>query len=451
MVDIYGRFSYSAAANLVIQSFIFQYMQVSYNLKYRKSNFSNKILIEKEGEVIIYDKGFRLKGKGAQDKGEFINYSDIKEFYYRGDRLLFITFAKAKYTLSGAGALFDEFLSTIYKTRNDFLVEALFMKQGRLKAEYDCNFERFSKFSKPINKGKAKIRLYEGSIVLIPENQDAFGLNFNFVNFHEFDEMEYMLKVTMDDGSRVEVSQLGNDFEMFEETVNELLGGMYETLVNTDLKRVFYEFDAGTLLKLAYKIRAGKSVAFKDVEKIDKELADRMMGVFFDDESAREKFSLFDEMTDEYSRYFGIAKDPIVKEGYLRWVMYAVPEYNIVAFSILPRYNPDLREDEKPEVAKQPLHDTYFFKIIMEKGLPSEKVGDKVLEIEQTLVNLHFAKDPCYKDKRELRNSPYKYAIRKLPFLRILRKSYCGRAASDDVATWKKQAKETMEKSKLKS
>ena len=85
----------------------------------------------------------------------------------------------------------------------------------------------------------------------------------------------------------------------------------------------------------------------------------------------------------------------------------------------------------------------------MEKGFPSDKVGDKVLEIEQTLVNLHFAKDPCYKDKRELKNSPYKYAIRKLPYLRILRKSFSGRAAAPGVEEWTKQAKEIMERSKL--
>jgi len=96
-------------------------MQVSYNLKYQKANFANKVLIEKEGEIIIYDRGFKLRGKGATDKGEMINYCDIKEFYYRNDKLFFITFAKAKYTLSGIGTAFEEFLRTIYKSRNEFL------------------------------------------------------------------------------------------------------------------------------------------------------------------------------------------------------------------------------------------------------------------------------------------------------------------------------------------
>ena len=419
-------------------------MQVSYNLKYQKANFANKVLIEKEGEIIIYDRGFKLRGKGATDKGEMINFADIKEFYYRNDKLFFITFTKAKYTLSGIGTAFEEFLHTIYKCRNEFLVEALFMRHGKLKGEFDAYFDRYSKFSKPINKGTCKLKLYEGGLIIIPEDQDAFGISFNFVNFHEFVEDEYQWKITMDDGGLTIISHLGNDFEVFQENINEVFGNMYEKLVNEDLKEVFYDFDAGTLLKLAYKLRGGKTVNLKEIQKMDKTLADRVSEFFFSDKVLAEKFEMFNKMTDEYSRYFGIAKDPLTHQGFVRWLMYALPEYNTVAFCILNKWT-----SEDQPVNPKGAHDTFFFKIIMEKGLPSEKVADKVLEIEQSLVNLNFTKDPCYKDKKELRNSPFRYAIRKLPYLRILRKSYSGMANAESVTEWQKQAKEILDKSKL--
>lgn len=85
----------------------------------------------------------------------------------------------------------------------------------------------------------------------------------------------------------------------------------------------------------------------------------------------------------------------------------------------------------------------------MEQGNPADKVEDKIMEIDQALVNLHFAKDPCYKDKRDLRHSPYQYAIRKLPYLRILRKSFAGCASASDVDEWTKQAKEIMKNMKV--
>lgn len=415
-------------------------MEISYNLRYQKSNFSNKVILDKEGEVIIYSKGFRLKGKGAADKGELINFSEIKEFYQRNEKIFFITFTKDKYTLADAGTLFDNLLSDIYKSRNEFLMDALFMKVGKLKAEYEGSFQRISKFAKLINKGNGKLRLYEGSLVIIPVKQDAFSIHFNFVNFYEFDEDEYTLKIVMDDGTTIVVAQLGNDFEFFHEKMDALLGGMYETIVNDVLKQAFVQFHAATLLKLAYKMKCGKAVSLKDIQKMDKELAVEVENFIFQDEILKKKMKVLRDMVDEYNVYYGIARDDAAKDSFIRWVMYAIPSKNVAAFCILPRW----KQAGPPE-----RHDTYFYKIIMEQGTPADKLEDKIMEIDQALVNLHFAKDPCYKDKRDLRHSPYQYAIRKLPYLRILRKSFIGAVSAQEVDEWQKQAKEVLKNAEI--
>ncbi|MDA1060810.1 MAG: hypothetical protein O3B47_03380 [bacterium] len=422
-------------------------MEVSYNLRFQKSNFSNKTILDKEGEIIIYAKGFRLKGKGATDKGELMNFSEIKEFYHRNERIYFITFNKEKYTLSDAGNLFEQLVVDLYKSRNEFLMDGLFMKGGKLKAEFEGNFQRISKFAKPINKGHAKFRLYESSLVIVPTNQDAFSVHFHFVNFYEFDEDEYTLKIVMDDGLTLFFSQLGNDYEFFQEKMETLLGGMYETIVNDVLKQAFVEFHAATLLKLAYKMKGGKSVSLHDIKKMDSEMAARVTEFMFEDAVFAEKVKLLGDMVDDYNTFFGIAKDPTVASSYIRWVMYAIPDKNIVAFSILPRWE---QGGKTSEDGISPKHETFFFKIIMEKGSPNDKIEDKTREIDQSLVNLRFAKDPCYKDKRELKHSPYQYAIRKLPYLRILRKSFCGKAAASDVKEWQKQAMDIMNRAELK-
>lgn len=422
-------------------------MEVSYNLRYQKSSFSNKILIDKEGEIIVYAKGFRLKGKGASDKGELINFSEIKEFYYRDEKIFFITFTKEKYVLFESGTLFDNLLVDIFKARNEFLLDALFMRRGKLKAEFEGEFQRFSKFGKLINKGPAQLKLFERSMVVVPPVQDSFAIHYDFVNFHEFDDLEYTLKIVMDDGLTMLFSKLGNDFEFFQERMNELLGGMYEILVNDTFKQIFPEFHATTLLKLAYKMRGGKAVSLKEIQKMDKELALAVDKFIFEDENFAKKTRILRDQTDEYGLLYGIARDEAVKGNFIKWVMFIIPEKNIVAFSILPRWQQSgMTEEEK---AKSP-HDTYFFKIIVEKGSPAEKVEDKIHEIDQALVVLNFSKDPCYKDKRELRHSPYQYAIRKLPFLRILRKSFAGRVSTPEIDLWQSQANEILKNSELK-
>lgn len=421
-------------------------MEVSYNLRYQKSSFSNKVLLDKEGEIVIYAKGFRLRGKGASDKGELINFSEVKEFYYRDEKIFFITFSKEKYILLDSGTLFDQLLIDLYRARNEFLMDALFMKRGKLKSEFEADFQRLSKFGKMINKGHGKLKLFEKSMIVVPDSQDAFPIHYDFVNFHEFDDMEYSLKVVMDDGLTIMISKLGNDFELFHERMNEMLGGMYEVLVNDVLKEVFPEFHAGTLLKLAYRMKGGKSVSLKDIQKMDMELSVAVDNFIFEDEDLVEKTKMLRDLVDEYALYFGIAQDRTVSDSFIKWVMFAIPEHNVVCFSILPRWKQG--GDNADEKKKQ--FDMFFFKIIMERGTPSEKVEDKVREIDQALVTLDFVKDPCYMDKRDLRHSPYQYAIRKLPFLRILRKSYVGKVNTADTAEWKKKVKELFKSATLK-
>ncbi|MFH1284064.1 MAG: hypothetical protein ABIH78_00520, partial [Candidatus Peregrinibacteria bacterium] len=363
------------------------------------------------------------------------------------EKIFFITFAKEKYAMLDAGTLFEHLLGDLYRARNEFLMDALFMKGGKLKAEFEGDFQRLSKFGRLINKGGAKFKLYEKSLIIVPADQDAFSIHFDFVNFHEFDDDEYVFKIVMDDGTTIMISGLGNDFEPFQEKINDLLGGMYEKLVNNVLKEAFPQFHAMTLLKLAYKMKSGKAVSLKDIQKIDKELSEAVDEFIFEDKKFEEKVKILRELTDEYGVFYAIAKDETVKGGYIKWVMYTIPSNNTVAFSILPRWEQKAAENGENNNFS---HDTYFFKIIIEQGNPADKVEDKIREIDQSLVVLNFAKDPCYKDKRELKHSPYQYAIRKLPFLRILRKSYIGKASAGDVKEWQKQVKEIFKNAALK-
>ena len=253
-------------------------------------------------------------------------------------------------------------------------------------------------------------------------------------------------KNTDEGDPNIEIDQLGNDYEIFEEKMNMILGGMYQTVVNDVLKKAFIEFHAATLLKLAYKMKGGKAVSLKDIKKMDPDMAVSVEKFIYEDEIFEQKTKMLRDMLDDYSIFYGIAQENAVEDSYIRWVLFTIPEKNVVAFSILPRWKQGGQTEENTNYP----HKTYFFRIIMEKGTPADKVEDKVKEIDQSLVNLNFIKDPCYKDKRDLKHSPYQYAIRKLPYLRILRKSFVGVADNPDVKEWQKQVKEIMKNAALK-
>lgn len=402
-------------------------MQVAYNLKYRKANFYNRIILQKEGEIVIQEDGFRLKGKGASDQGEFIYFSDIKELYLRTTSVAFVTFAKEKYTLCEAGSLFNDFVNDFFRVRNNFLIEALFMKQGEHVSDFDGYFERYNRFGNLISKGHAQLKLFEESLVVAPQTLNAFSVHFHFINFHEFDDLDYKLKISMVDGSVVHISQLGNSYEDFEEAMNKVLGEMYERLVH-DMKDLLYSGNAEALLKIINLMKGGRSVQLKKAHKIDDDIYHKILETGFLNEAANGRFDFFKNAAGpnfEENLHVGIARPDKNAEKFVPWILWTDPEKNIVAFTFMP----PIIDGKSDSTAKK--SDFYFFKIIIEHGDPHEKVKDKILEIEQALLLLHFDTMPIYEESRAIRKTKFKYAIRKLPFLRILRKSFIGRLRWD--------------------
>jgi len=391
-------------------------MSISYSLRYQKSNLFHKIFIEKEGEAVLYDKGIRLKGKGANDKGEMISFADIKELNLRDESLSFNTFTKDFYTLSNAGTLFDQFLRDFFKLRNEFIIGALFLKQGELISVFDGFFERFNPAQKIISKGQAQFRVYTGGIVVVPELNDAFLIPFPFLQTHEFDEDEYTFKAVLESGVTVIFSKLENDYELFMEKVEGALSEYYEKLL-TELRNLLVDFDANTIVKLAKLMENGKAIKLKDIKKIDKDLAQKIMDAVLKDDVMKQSLEPLMQECDSDHIFVGISVLNGKKDIFRFSLILALPSKNLVSCTT-GSYDGDIKK----------INDTLFFKIIMEHGNPEEKIGHKVLEINQALILLDFALDPMYKDKKEMRRSIYKMAVRKLPFLRILRKSFIGLA-----------------------
>jgi hypothetical protein len=399
-------------------------MALTYSLKYKKLNAYNRVLLEKEGEVVIDRQSFRLKGKGAQDMGESIYFGDMKSMSVKDDYLAFSTFTKDRYILSDFANLFDSFLKDFSRVRNEYLSDSLFMKVGMLYHEYEGQAEIVNSAGKIINKGRTRIQFYEGSIVFIPEVRECFVTYLDFLKGHEFDEDDYLLKLYLDNGSTVNISKLGTTFEDAQQTLESLLSKMYERVIN-NLKEVLPDFDAATLLKLAYKLKGGRALPYVTLKKIHEDMPARLLDLAFKNNPvALEKVQHLRKMGTDENFYLGFSfsQNLATREVMTRsWFIYGLPEKNTVAFGMTASPNDTA---------------VYFFRIVMQQGEAKEKLPAKVLEIDQSLVLFRFDLTPVYKDRRELRKSRYKTAVKKLAFLRLLRKSLLMRQINSDIKTF---------------
>jgi hypothetical protein len=386
-------------------------------------NFFQKVLLEKEGEVVIDRQSFRLKGKGAHDQGEVIYFNDVKDLAVDGnDTLRFSTFKKEKFVLTDFSNLFESFLKDFFRVRNEFFAEQMFMKAGMLYKEYEGQVEVVTKTDDVLPKGRARIQFYEGSVVIIPETSECFSLHYNFLKSHEFDEDEYVLRLYMDNGTNVHVSKFGSYFEDAKESFELLLGKMYQKIVN-HLLELFPGLTPADLLRLAYLVRENKGVSISALKKISDDLPAKVLDlVFAQNPVIREKVQLLRSLaeTDQYF-YVGFSmqqkpenRDLTVKS----WFCCALPQKNVIALGVT----------SVPNDAT-----VHFFRIAIRPEEKEERLPEKLYEINYSMYILKSDLGPLYRDKREMQKSRFKTALRRLSALRFLRKSYIWRNFGPDI------------------
>ncbi len=398
-------------------------MALTYNLKYRKLNFFQKVLLEKEGEIVIDRQSFRLKGKGAHDQGEVIYFNDMKEIVVEGDdQLRFSTFKKEKYVLSEFSNLFESFLKDFWRVRNEFLAEQLFMKVGMLYKEYEGHVEIVTRQDRVIQKGKSRIQFYEGSVIVIPEMSECFAIHYNFLKSHEFDEDEYVLKFYMENGTNIHISKLGSYFGDAQESLELLLGKMYQKIIN-QLQEIFPGFQAADLLKLAYLVRDNKGVSMSALKKIHEDLPLKVSEIVFSQNPVmKAKIDLLRDIEYQDQHFFigfSFLQKADKKDMQVRsWFCHALPQKNVIALGIISQPNDAT---------------VHFFRIAINPAEKEERLPERIYDINYSMYILRNDLAPLYKDKRELQKGKFKTVVRRLSALRSLRKNYLWRNFGPDV------------------
>lgn len=399
-------------------------MSFHYNLKYKKFNYLGRQLLEKEGEIVLNNNDFCLKGKGGGDKGEYIGYGEVKDMMIKNDSVTLFTVSKDKFQLGDFNNMMEDFLRDFINKRNRILIEALFLKQGELHGEYDMYFEYYSRFDKIISKGKSKLLLYESSLVITPEMREVFSIPFDFIAKQEIDEINYEVRITLENGKKVVISQLHTMFEDFQMKFDGIRERMYQNILD-GLRDQLPQYDVQTILKMASLMRGGKATPMKQIKKIDQQLWQDFEEVIFPAPESQRSFELLKKMTAEENIYVGFhsQKNSFGElEKFKSWLLVAIPEQNCIALQI----------NSNDQI------NTHFFQIIMEKGDPFAKDKERIQEINQTMLTFNFDIAIFAKDRKDLRKTKYRLALAKVPFLRSLRKSYLGRAYFKTEEDWQK-------------
>ena len=248
-----------------------------------------------------------------------------------------------------------------------------------------------------------------------------------------------MLRLYLDTGQNVYISKLGTSFDDVQETMESIMGKMYEKVM-AGFNEFLPGLDAATLVKLIYLLKGGRFVTIKQLKKIHEELPEKVENfVFGENEGMKEKAEMLRKEGGDENFFYSLSVGKSRESGdlFLRtWFMQALPEKNLVVVGRTSGSNDTTM---------------HFFRIIMQQGDPAEKLKAKILEVDQSMLIFRYDFSVVYKSRRDLRKSKFRTALKRMSFLRLLRKSYIGYSKAADMKQFKKDFAVFEDKARLKS
>jgi len=413
-----------------------------HNAKYKSLDKDGKIINEDDCKVALAEEGlFVIPNKG---KEFYLYYSDIERLKGIDNQIEALVYDGFRYVFYYFGSYYEQFLHNLVSKRNYQMQKNLLMLDKDYQKEFEASFEFTDSERRIIKDGKAKIILYRNSLVVTPQEEDFFNINYCDIEKIDFEPGKFSLNILLDLGEKLTLTMMGGRFEELKSDIERLIEEMYQRTAEM-LKEYFPKgVSEWTILQLSRVLKQGKATKKSEIEEISPDLWGVLPRIIFkrpDEESSQEpdeeRKAAFDyllSLAGPENTYIGIRESFTSSEEELKpifWFLVAFPKENAIA----------------SEVTNEEGHATYFFRI-KEDGKPSpDDVKRKVKEINRSMQALNFRRDVIRASDDEIKSdkfSRYRVALRKLPYLNRIRQDFIDRAIHTSEESWRKEVQKIL-------
>jgi hypothetical protein len=164
------------------------------------------------------------------------------------------------------GFKFEDFQRTINDLRNEIVLKDMLMSESLTKPETISDFV-YSDGKGEKKKGKAKLRLYETGLVIIPDHAEPIRIPYSYIS--EFNFEDYSILIITEFAENIVLSKMGSQFDFFKRDFSAIMSELSLKIQNS-FKELLPGLDALTLRKVSGLLKDGKAVKKNDLEKISK-------------------------------------------------------------------------------------------------------------------------------------------------------------------------------------
>jgi hypothetical protein len=397
------------------------------------------------------------------------SYTDIvgiSDYDYKVD--LFLT-SKEKLNLWGLGYQYEDFLFQLYKLRNELMLKYLLIDESLLKGGFEAQYKQIDTNGQTNQTGNCEIRLYDTAIVILPQKSEPIRLPYCYIT--NVNKQDYTLKITNTILEKIEFTQLGQDFDPFAKALSDALNKM-NLRTQENIKELIPEATPLTINKIASLMKDGQAAKRKEIA-LQSQNFWRRLEKKIDESGITKEYDFLNSLAAKDQVCVGIKRGLMGDlTGTYTWMMFPLlnPQTNRLSNAIaIEAFNDqdntaenkkqqNSSENEVSETEEETsltideqkpatTGATYFFRTMGRKEYTQTKDEDLIIEqenfiknINRAMIDVNFRREPIFLSEEQLDSTKYvqyRFAIERMPLLRMLRSLFIGRVIHSSTEQWK--------------
>ncbi len=359
-----------------------------------------------------------------------------------------------KIRLDRLGYRYEDFVRILFQCRNEIILQDMLAQEVIRKKDVTADVEYLPDAKGlPIN-GKCRVRLYETSLVILPEQGEVVRIPFGLIE--NVSCLDYRLEVLTETGEHVFLSKLGTELDPLKKSLTDALNNL-GVRTHTFLKELLPGVDGVFIRQLSALMKDGRAVAKSKV-------ADISPSMWLEMEKVLKTTAIGPRY--EYLTTLGNAENSFMgfKRGLLGdltgdTVWFLVPFYSnvpgkpgnavVMEMARLPQRETEesagVDEEEGGEEGSG--HATYVFRfldrdvyrMITNMDELEQQMKDFVNRFNRNMLTINFRRLPVYLPEKRFDEPDYikyKFSLKRLPALRMLRAAFIGRVMHRSVEQW---------------
>jgi len=437
---------------------------INYKLYDDKSNLKN----EGEARATLDEHYLTLTAMfGESMLFAYTDITGISDYDYKVD--LFLT-SKEKLNLWGFGYQYEDFLFQLYKLRNELMLKYLLIDESLLKGGFEAQYKQLDSNGQTNQTGNCEVRVYDTAIVILPQKSEPIRLPYCYIT--NVNKQDYTLKITNEFLEKIEFTQLGQNFDPLSKALSDAFNKMI-LRTQENIKELIPEATPLVINKIASSMKDGRAAKRKEIEQLSPDFW-RRLEKKIDEAGITKEYEFLNSLAARNQVCVGIKRGLMGDlTGTYIWMMFPLLNSGtnrlsntiaIEAFNTQKKTGEDKKqqmslENTASEIEEEPSQNpneeqkpattgaTYFFRTMGRKEYTQTKDEDLTIEIEnftknmnRAMIDVNFRREPIFLSEEQLDSTKYvqyRFAIAKIPSLRMLRSQFIGRVIHSSPEQWK--------------